>query len=54
MDQLGRSLVVLDEKQASAIDRRRRMEEERKARIFNDKTRTKGVSLPLSLNLLTP
>ena len=45
LDHLGRALGANDEKQAAAIERRRKVEEERKARIFHDKTRTKGVRM---------
>lgn len=38
-------MEYLDEKTAMAVDRRRRMEEERKQRIFNDKVRSKGLDL---------
>lgn len=36
--------LPIDYKEASAIERRRHMEEQRKTRIFNAKTRTIGVS----------
>ena len=36
--------ATLDEKEAAKIERRRKLEEERKARIFSDKVRTKGVA----------
>lgn len=36
-------MEYLDEKTAMAVERRRRMEEERKQRIFNEKVRSKGV-----------
>ena len=36
--------LPVDYKEAAAIERRRRMEEERKSRIFNAKCRTIGVS----------
>ena len=36
--------LPVDYKEAAAIERRRNMEEQRKSRIFNSKTRTIGVS----------
>ena len=35
--------LPIDYKEAAAIERRRNMEEQRKSRIFNAKTRTIGV-----------
>lgn len=46
---------TLTPKEAAAIERRRRIEEERKARIFDPKTRTLGVrtkSFPIIFNSL--
>ena len=40
--------LPVDYKEASAIERRRKMEEDRKGRIFNAKIRTIGVSKPHS------
>ena len=40
-------MEYLDEKTAMAVERRRRMEEERKQRIFNEKVRSKGVCYSL-------
>jgi hypothetical protein len=41
--------LPVDYKEAAAIERRRNMEEQRKSRIFNAKTRTIGVILLLLL-----
>ena len=37
--------IPIDYKEAAAIERRRHMEENRKSRIFNAKTRTIGIDL---------
>lgn len=42
--------LPVDYKEAAAIERRRRMEEERKSRIFNAKCRTIGVSFSPTLS----